>query len=161
MKVFISHKKEDSETASQIANYLRINQVGVYLDVIDNIAPNDAKTLTNHIKSRMSECTDLLVVMSSKTQQSWWVPFEIGMAAQQDYPMVSYLKEFIILPEYLSYYPKLKSNTDLYYYISAARGRINEKVTIEKQAGSLNESYNFSKRENLTEKFYRELKAKL
>lgn len=161
MKIFISHKNEDSPTAAGIASYLRSSNINVYVDLMDNIGNNNAKALTEHIKSRMNECTDLLVVLSRKTEESWWVPFEIGMAAQKDYPMISFIKEIVKPPEYLSYYPSLKSYFELQKYIDSIRDRLIEKDKVEKLYGSLNESTNFSKRASITETFYKNLKAKL
>lgn len=161
MKVFISHKKEDSLEASKVAIYLKAHSVESYLDVMENITIDDPKALTEHLKSRMHECSDLLVVLSNKTWESWWVPFEIGMAAEKDFPMVSYMKDLIKPPEYLQYYPALKSYSDISKYVQKSTSRINEASSFEKYGGSLNEAVNFSKRASITEKFYRDLKAVL
>ena len=51
---------------------------------------HDGEELTKHIRKRLL-CTDILVIMSNNTKESWWVPFEIGMADQKDFPIISYL----------------------------------------------------------------------
>lgn len=109
MKVFISHKDSDRNTALEVLNVLTSNRVEAYLDVLDNSVVQKGELLTKHIKSKLNECTDILVVMTEKTKSSWWVPFEIGMAAQKDLPTVSYLQSGVALPDYLSYWPRLKA----------------------------------------------------
>ena len=91
IKVFISHKQEDSVVAGVICK--KLNELGIeaYLDLLDAEICTKGKELTEHIKKRLNDCSDILVVMSNKTEESWWVPFEIGMAAQKDFPVVSYL----------------------------------------------------------------------
>lgn len=155
MKVFISHKKEDDLIAKQIYLSLKSMDVESYLDLLEGDLLVNGKRLTEHIKKRLSECSDLLVVLSEKTQYSWWVPFEIGMATQQDYPIVNYLKTGITLPEYLTYWPRLKTIEDLTKYVAA-----NKKAAIEVQLESINKTMHASK-ETRTDKFYRILKQSL
>jgi hypothetical protein len=50
-----------------------------------------------------------------------WVPFEIGMDTQLDFPIVNYVPNFlgdekVNLPDYLSYWPKLTKSEDLRKY---------------------------------------------
>ena len=90
MKVFISHKREDLELAKKIVNQLNLLKVPCYLDELDHYIYDSDKDLTSHIKSKMHDCTDLLVLMTNKTKDSWWVPFEIGMAADRNYPTITY-----------------------------------------------------------------------
>ncbi|RGH56088.1 TIR domain-containing protein [Ruminococcus sp. AM36-18] len=159
MKVFISHKDIDYGIAIQVQNILKKNQVEAYLDVLDNSITGTGEKLTKHIKGKLNECSDILVVMSENTKSSWWVPFEIGMAAQKDLPTVSYLQSGIMLPDYLSYWPRLKCNADIVKYIQA-RNKVKNQM--------LNEIYqrrtifsNVSNGLSETERFYQELKRQL
>ena len=43
------------------------------------------KSFTDHIRENLNTCTDIIVVMSEATKESWWVPFEIGMATEKRY----------------------------------------------------------------------------
>lgn len=117
MKVFISHKQEDSETAKSLALMLRLNHTDYYLDVLDSTVAGDGKQLTDHIKQALNTCTDIMVVMSEKTRYSQWVPFEIGMAAQNDMPTVTFLSADVPLPDFLSYWPRLKTIGDVDKYV--------------------------------------------
>lgn len=158
MKVFISHKKEDSQVAIFIQNVLRSLNVDAYLDVLEDDLLLKGEDLTDHIKNRLSECTDLLVVLSINTKESWWVPFEIGMAAQLDFPIVNYIPNFLSdkkvqLPEYLSYWPKLTKSDDLRKYVET-RNNVNQQIALENSSGI----YGFLNKQSSTERFYKELK---
>ena len=156
MTVFISHKKEDSIIAGYICNELRKLGVNSYLDILEGDLLLHGEKLTNHIKQRLNNCTDLLAVMSDKTQESWWVPVEIGMAAQRDFPIVSYLVNKVQLPEYLSYWPTLRQTTDLHKYVKAKEKALLETATIQK-------SYNMYgvPAPSSTETFYKNLRSML
>ena len=79
MKIFISHKKEDEVTALAVQITLANVGVDAYLDVLDNTIADDGEKLTKHIREKLRECTDVIVILSKKTKESWWVPFEIGI----------------------------------------------------------------------------------
>lgn len=126
MKVFISHKREDGQIATLIERQLKVNNVETYLDILEPIVFNDGKALTEHIKSSVNSCTDILVVMSSATKMSQWVPFEIGMAAQVDLPTVTYLAETVQLPDYLTYWPCLHQLADIGKYVAVRNNTAQE-----------------------------------
>lgn len=155
MKVFISHKYEDSITAKQILEKLIESGADAYLDLLDANLLFEGEKLTQHIKDRLNECTDLMAVVSNDTQSSWWVPFEIGMAAQQDFPIVSYLKDGVTLPDYLSYWPKLKSLYDISKYVETK-----EYVSRQIRSETLSKSH-YTTKGTPTSRFYQELKSRL
>ena len=119
IKVFISHKQEDSYTANKIANELKAMNVPYYLDILDFRTTGSGKELTDHIKRNLNDCTDIIVVMSESTRYSQWVPFEVGMSAQNDMPTATFLQENVPLPEFLVYWPRLKQPSDIRKYIAA------------------------------------------
>jgi hypothetical protein len=152
--IFISHKKEDSIPAGYICNELRKLNVNAYLDIMEGDLLLEGEKLTNHIKEKLNSCTDLLVVMSDKTKESWWVPFEIGMAAQKDFPIVSYLINNVKLPDYLSYWPTLRKTTDLWKYVRAKETTLQESAILKK-------SLNNSAKRSETDAFYKNLRSML
>ena len=158
MKVFISHHKNDSEIAAQIYRQLLLYKVDAYLDVFDNNLASDSKALTEHLKDILRNSSDILVVMSESTKNSQWVPFEIGMAADQDLPTVTFLYSYITLPEFLDYWPRLKSISDIPKYIAARNERLQEQ-NVRKNLDSSVEM--FSRHISTTEQFYNRLKATL
>lgn len=157
-KIFISHKQEDHHEALQIEKILKAHGVNTYLDVLDQSLSGDGERLTRHIKSKLRECTDLIVVLSHNTKSSWWVPFEIGMASEKDMPIANFLLSNEKLPEYLEYWPRLKNDSDLAKYV-ITRKKIGENTFRKK---SLNESTGyFSNDVSETNQFYAELKKQL
>lgn len=155
MKVFISHKNTDALQALMLKTAFEKNHVTSYLDVLDSSINGGGKQLTDHIKENLNTCTDIIVVMSEATKESWWVPFEIGMSAQVDMPTASYLKSDVTLPSYLSYWPCLRTTSDVDKYV-AIRKRTTQ--AINEQYGH----YNFSDRRAIeTRAFYEALKREL
>lgn len=155
--IFISHKEEDSGPAQYVCHILNELGVKAYLDLLEGDLLLKGEELTNHIKNRLNSCTDLLVIMSANTSKSWWVPFEIGMASQKDFPIVTYLINNVELPDYLTYWPALKKTEDLYKYVRAKYAIINESSIFSKSFNSKQYSQNISE----TERFYKELKYQL
>lgn len=126
-KVFISHKREDEVTAINIKYRLSDLGVSSFLDVVDLEKDLEPEELTNRLKSKMDECSDLLAVVSDVTEKSWWVPFEIGMAARVNLPTVSFLKgRFVDLPGYLRIWPALPDMETLKAYADQVKLRFDK-----------------------------------
>lgn len=158
MKIFISHQQMDTNLANNIYELLKSKGVEAYLDVMYNLHSTDSKYLTNHLKQIVNKSTDILVVMTDHTKNSWWVPFEIGMAANKDLRIVTYLQSELKLPEFLDYWPRLKKYEDIQKYINAHKYRIQE----ENLRNSISmDSYNFSNNQFTNDDFYRILKESL
>lgn len=149
------NKQEDYATALSVYNAFLKNNINAYLDLLDNSITGDGKELTEHIKKRLNECTDIIVVMSEETKKSWWVPFEIGMSAQVDMPTASFLKSNVALPSYLSYWPRLKTTSDIDTYVTV---RQKTEQIIHKQYGYRRSD---AIRSVETSKFYEALKKEL
>jgi MTH538 TIR-like domain (DUF1863). len=98
----------------------RFEQVSTYLDVLDPHLLNEAPRLTQHLREALDECTHLLAAVSNNTKNSWWVPFEIGLATEKDYPISTYALDETTLPDYLRKWPYLRTDHDLARYIHAA-----------------------------------------
>lgn len=159
MKIFISHKKEDELMALKVKNTLTSVGVDVYLDLLDSITADDGEKLTKHIRGKLRECTDVIVILSSNTKKSWWVPFEIGMATEKDMPIANYLISQETLPDYLTYWPRLKCQEDVLKYVEI-RNKVTKQITLEK---ALNRGY-YQRADggmSETQKFYQELKKHL
>lgn len=155
MKIFISHKQEDALAANQIASELRAIHVDYYLDLLDSSVTQSGRELTNHIRNNLNNCTDIIVVMSEITRYSQWVPFEVGMAAQIDMPTATFLKDYVSLPDFLQYWPRLKKPADIQKYVSV-RNDIDQEYRAYR---SIYETATYQKRK--TERFYDVLKQRL
>ena len=158
MKVFISHKNVDSQQALMLKSAFEKECVFTYLDVLDNSINGGGKSLTEHIKGQLNNCTDIIVLMSETTKYSWWVPFEIGMSAQIDMPTASFLKEDVDLPSYLSYWPRLKTTRDVATYVDVRKRT--ERI-LNKQYSNWDFSSISSRRKIETPIFYDKLKQEL
>lgn len=121
MRVFISHQHADSTLAAQLAARLRVvHQIESYVDVIDPTIAR-GEDLANHIRSRMSGCTQLLAVISYSTRESQWVPWEIGVATEKDFPLATFSSTHSKPPEFLQKWPYLRTQDELDQYARASK----------------------------------------
>jgi hypothetical protein len=122
IKVFISHKNEDAETAGAIAYRLKQHhQIDVYLDVIDAKLALGGPDLADHIRAEMEKCTQLLAVISVRTRESQWVPWEIGVATEKERPLASFVNPPATVPEFLQKWPYLQSMADIDRYAAVSK----------------------------------------
>jgi hypothetical protein len=161
MPVFISHKIQDSLTAKVIQRVLTLNDIESYLDITD---PESMKTnnITEVITRNINKSTHLIAVVSDITQQSWWVPFEIGEATIAEKRIATYHIGSVKLPEYLENWPIMRRESELDLFISAYReehrgGVGNDRLAINRQ-GIFKES---SQGTRGADAFHRNLKQKL
>jgi len=105
---FISHKNEDADAALEIGNHI-MNDFGynIYLDLFDETLQiadqnNDVETIVKSIHKGLSYSTHLLCVVTEKSKESWWIPYEIGYAQANSKKTVSLkLKTSEYLPTFL------------------------------------------------------------
>lgn len=157
VKIFISHKKEDSEKAKNVAKYIKENySFNTYVDVLDD-GINSGINITERIVNKLRSSTHLLVLFSEHTIKSMWVPFELGVSyeRQQGIGVLVWPEGVDInyeLPEYLDEFPKLqckKKNrgdncqpTDLDKYLNEIKKYPTKSILLD----SINaESFNFRK----------------
>lgn len=157
MKIFLSHQKQDSIIALEVKNHLKIRHgIDCYLDVIDP-AIKSGEDIADHVRQEMNKCTQLLVIVSNATKLSWWVPWEIGVATEKDYPLATFGRD-VALPEYLMKWPYIKSLVDLDYYASVSKEASKKVVTsVFESASSRSQTY----RSEATKYFYKTLREKL
>ena len=105
---FISHKNEDADAALEIGNHI-MNDFGynIYLDLFDETLQladqnNDVETIVKSIHKGLSYSTHLLCVVTEKSKESWWIPYEIGYAQANNKKTASLkLKASEYLPTFL------------------------------------------------------------
>lgn len=158
MNIFISHKQQDDWIAKSVAEVLGSLKVDYYLDVLDDFIVEDGENLTKHIREELNNCTDLIVIMSPNTRFSQWVPFEIGMAAQAYMPTASYLSAEVELPEFLEFWPRLKSKADVARYVDTKQETFVDSVN---KRGPVLESLDIVNRKRDLDRFYMTLKNRL
>lgn len=155
MKVFISHQQADSAVAGLIATRLRLmHEIDSYLDLIDTNIAKTGDQLGDYLRDQMGKCDQLMAVVSSSTKESWWVPWEIGIATEKDYPLATFAGDSTRLPEYLRKWPYLTSmnHVDEYARVSkrARDARLRKSYLSESQAKKVS-----------TSEFFRDLRAAL
>lgn len=128
--VFISHKSDDKEAAKQIANYLMINDIDVYLDIHDKglqkaTEEKDSKKIVEHIQKAIKYSTHILVLVSDRTKESWWVPYEVGYAKKSGNSIASLLLKGYTdgFPDYLKIERIIKSAYDFSIYAKEIKSR--------------------------------------
>lgn len=155
LKVFISHQQQDSRLAAYIAGRLRVlHNMDSYLDLID---PNvrRGEDLAAHLRRTMGTCTQLLAVVSPATRESQWVPWEVGVATEKDFPLATYSEGNTLPPEFLRKWPYLRSDVDLDAYARASKTAETE---YRSKSVSFSEGY---ARSQSTTNFYSNLRAAL
>ena len=157
MKVFISHQSKDEEISRKIANRLRtLHNIESYLDVIDRFIDGPINALGDHIRNEMGKCTQLLAVVSPATQGSQWVPWEIGVATEKNFPLATYCSGQQPTLEFLRKWPYLSNEADLDSY-----AEISKTVNAVRVQKLMSTSSNALARNLTTPDFFRSLKAAL
>lgn len=121
VKVFISHKREDAEQAASVAAYLKQKGLNVYIDLIDDQLGKSGPDLADYIRHQLEQCTQLLAVISARTQASWWVPWEIGVATEKERFLASFVSGNTAIPDFLVKWPYLRTQADLDVYVSESK----------------------------------------
>jgi len=156
MNVFISHKQEDELHAREVFSVLTRNGVEAYLDVLDpHMGAQTSGALTAHIIEMLSKCTHIIPVVTDKTERSWWVPFEIGIATEKGRSIASYVPRVMALPEFLHEWPYLSSTKELDDYVLVARSQR------DKFSRTNYETKGVSEKRTTSRSFERELKSRL
>lgn len=155
MKIFISHKDVDALVAKRVADRLRIyHNIPSYLDSIDPHLYSRGEDLADYLRGRLGDCTQLLAVISETTKASQWVPWEIGVATEKEYPLATF-SDGTVPPEFLTKWPYMRTEAQLDAYAEASKAsqKIFESVARSTTAGV--------SRGMATKAFYQDLRRRL
>lgn len=153
MPVFISHRTQDNDKAKAIAVRLYQHNIVCYLDDFDPRL-RSGRQITALLIDAIHKCTHLMALVTNATRDSWWVPFEIGVARETPRRIATYDVSTEALPEYLTEWPVLKSDRDLDLFATAYHR--------DKAGKPSREKYAMAHRSIATpDDFHRELKASL
>ena len=75
--------QNDTAKAVEIAERISANGLSAWVDVADPTVVRDGPDLADYIRSVLNSSRSLLALVTSATKESWWVPFEIGIAFEQ------------------------------------------------------------------------------
>ncbi len=160
-KVFLSYQHDDLYEALWVRGRLVTYGLDVYWAEIDPDLRKDGPELSDDLRRELGKCSQLLTVVSANTKQSWWVPWEIGLATEKGYRIATYLTSRDVLkgdtPSYLWKWPYLVDEADLSVY---ARLSTNYAVRDSTAGHSRSESDSVRATAN-ADQFHRELKQQL
>ena len=111
-EVFISHQRQDLQTAKVIAILLSRAGHPCYLDEFDPQVDGDSPDLESYLRRVIGNSLALLALVSNNTVHSWWVPMEIGVALDREKHIGTYLMSATNLPSYLWRWPVLRSPSE-------------------------------------------------
>jgi hypothetical protein len=117
MKVFVAHKDEDSVLATRVAARLRQCGSDAYLDKFDPTASSHGDELGDHLRQILGLCSHLMTVVTQKTKESWWLPWEIGISTEKELPISTFAGESCDLPSYLRKWPYLQRLEEIDVYV--------------------------------------------
>ena len=105
---FISHKDEDTDAAIALGKHITEDfGFNIYLDVYDNELQeadknNDPEGVVNAIHKGIQYASHLLCIVTEKSKDSWWIPYEIGFAQANGVKTSSIkIKQAEYIPTYL------------------------------------------------------------
>ena len=107
-EVFLSYQRADHGTALNLARYL--DEVGrsVFIDIHDDALKLGDSALDSALMTAILNSNTMVIVVSDQTQNSWWVPWEIGVSTPSGKPRAMYKPSVSKpLPEYLEKLPRL------------------------------------------------------
>jgi len=120
--VFLSHISSDKKAVLEIGEYFSEAGVDYYLDIDDPVlqqavSDKNHELITECIEVGINKSTHLLSIISEKTQDSWWVPYEIGYAKKGNREIAVLELKHAYAPSYLKIVPNLSGIDDLNDYI--------------------------------------------
>jgi len=158
MRIFVSHQKKDEVEAARVASTLRTNGHEVYLDIIDTNLGKNGDDLGDYIRAQMSKCDSLIAVISISTKESSWVPWEIGVATEKNFPLSTYLTDNSTPPEFLKKWPVLKSIANLNEFAKWIQEFQTNRRRLERTRIALSDSAKFAAEKSDVAEFHKNLK---
>ena len=126
--VFVSHKSDDKDEAEAVATCIVSYGLTVWLDTIDIKGVSDDQEMVRRIEAAISRASSLIAVITSDTNESWWVPFEIGLAYEKEKQLASYCENpQIALPSFLWSWPLVQDHDGLHkwcQHIKVTKARV-------------------------------------
>ena len=111
--VFVSHTTSDDALAGSVAECLRRQGLTAWVDS-DFLSQNDdGPSMASHIAAVIKRSFCLLAVVTNATSNSWWVPFEIGVASTSHRFLSTYGNPESPLPSFLAAWPRVKRYDEL------------------------------------------------
>lgn len=142
MPVFISYQRNDEDKAKEIYSLFISENILCYLDLLDPTT-HSTSDITRTLLSGLKKCSHLLAIISFSTQDSWWVPFEIGAGTESEKRITTFRVNLVNLPDYLSKWPILSNDSDLRRYIEIYKRDESIELTESSQGKSIHSATEF------------------
>ena len=121
--VFLSYQRSDQNTAVELAKDLS-RRWDVFIDVYDGTLDPSDMHVDNELMTAITNADTMVVVVSDNTQQSWWVPWEIGVSTPYRKPRALYKPQATKqLPAYLQKLRRLEDSISANQWVAENRGR--------------------------------------
>lgn len=132
--IFLSHKSNDIPHVKLLFTYIKQLGISIYVDIYDEKLQNKSnlglnKEVVGLIDSQIESCSEIFCFLTDKTVDSWWVPYEIGIAKAHKKKITSILtkEKGIPIPEYLRIEDKISTKNELKEKLKRFRGEIKDK----------------------------------
>ena len=138
--VFVSHKSSDEAKAKEVATCINSYGLRTWLDVTDLTDDEDDDAMVDRIEAAIAKSFSLMAIVTDVTNESWWVPFEIGLAYDMKKELASYCEdqEEAEIPSFLSRWPLVDDHASLHIWCKHIKSKRMESrpVFLYEAAGS-------------------------
>ncbi|OZQ77436.1 toll/interleukin-1 receptor domain-containing protein [Paenibacillus odorifer] len=121
--IFLSYTSEDRKTVEKIGEYIQNAGFDIYLDIYDEklqkaVSQGDPSAITKNIENGLTVSTNVFCIVSEKTVNSWWVPYEIGFGKRAEKGLATLtLKDTVTIPSFLEITRLLRGTRSLNDYL--------------------------------------------
>ena len=121
--VFLSYQHTDKATAWSLARYLDLQGIRVFIDVHDDTLAPGQGDLDDALMTAIDNSKTMIIIVSHKTQDSWWVPWEVGVSTPSGIPKALYKPQaYGVLPDYLEKLKRLWDLSEADSWVAASAG---------------------------------------
>ena len=112
----MSHTTKDDDLAEEVAKCIRSFKLTAWVDSDHLERKHDGPGMASKIQGVIRRSYCLLAVVTSATSESWWVPFEIGVASDRDRYLSTYGDPRVALPSFLAAWPRVRDHDELHLW---------------------------------------------
>lgn len=133
-KVFVSYKLEDKDIRDIVVQKCQSAGLHPYVDKDDDYVDGDREDLVEHLAAHIKDGHGVIVAVSDKTKDSWWVHLEVGIGYENDMPITAWTESpTVYLPSYLERVRSTKYNDRFDKWARQVKSR-------HRDAGSMSET---------------------
>lgn len=121
--VFVSHTTKDDHLAEEVAQCIRSFGLTAWVDSDHLDRKHDGPSMASTIQGVIRRSYCLLAVVTSATSESWWVPFEIGVASDRDRYLSTYGDPRMSLPSFLEAWPRVRDHDELHVWCEDVKAK--------------------------------------